>query len=264
MKFSGALGRPARPHQAVAEDVLLGDDARPPRSRSRIRARAPPATPPAAAAPVRPASSRTFTRLKILWSASTWLMRSRAPSLHSAMVTRLPACCSASTCWRTASNTLPSGCMRSGAKFRPGTGVGFDRSFGALRDREGRHAHQLGARRDVHATRCRPGRAGRAAADGRAARRPAIVERLPARVVIVGDLGEPLLGGVLRQRLERDHAARHIVEQRVEARYETAAANAPCRDSGGLRSPPGRTGPRSTAPRRPRRSRDESGGWFRW
>ena len=37
----------------------------------------------------------TGVRLCSLWSASTWLMRSRAPSLHSAIATRLPAACSA-------------------------------------------------------------------------------------------------------------------------------------------------------------------------
>ena len=61
----------------------------------------------------------TFARLASPWSASTWLMRSRAPSLHSAITTRLPAACSAWTCLVTASNTFASASARSAAKLRP-------------------------------------------------------------------------------------------------------------------------------------------------
>ncbi len=46
-------------------------------------------------------------------------MRSRAPSLHSAMTTRLRAACSAMACCVTASNTLRPGSLRSAAKLRP-------------------------------------------------------------------------------------------------------------------------------------------------
>ena len=89
-----ALGLPARPHQPLAENVLLADhrdvcgfesgldaehgerDLRA-RQRQRLRPR------------------RDWARLGSPCSASTWLMRSREPSLHSAITARLPAACSA-------------------------------------------------------------------------------------------------------------------------------------------------------------------------
>ena len=61
----------------------------------------------------------TFVRLLSPCSASTWLMRSRAPSLQSATTTRLRADCNAKTCLVTASNTLRPGSARSAAKLCP-------------------------------------------------------------------------------------------------------------------------------------------------
>ena len=46
-------------------------------------------------------------------------MRSRAPSLQSAIATRLPDACCASTCLPRASNTLAQGSARSDAKLWP-------------------------------------------------------------------------------------------------------------------------------------------------
>ena len=91
MKFSGRLRGAARPHQAVAEDVLLADD------RERRRSRSPASRPSTASATSRLRQRQRLgpvgddrPRLASPWSASTWLMRSREPSLHSAMTTRLP------------------------------------------------------------------------------------------------------------------------------------------------------------------------------
>ena len=46
------------------------------------------------------------------------------------------------------------------------------------------------------------------------------LERLRARIVMVGDLLEPLLACVVDQRIETDHCARQIIEQRREAVVE--------------------------------------------
>ena len=90
----GALRRLARPHQAVAEDVLLDDDRGVGGLEARLQAerRQPDLRRAAAPAAVR-ASRRTFTRLKMRCSLQHVAScgGSRAPSLHSAMVTRLPA-----------------------------------------------------------------------------------------------------------------------------------------------------------------------------
>ena len=48
----------------------------------------------------------------------------------------------------------------------------------------------------------------------------ALGERLPPRFVVVLDLSEALVGGVFRQRLERDHRPRQIVEDRLQAVVE--------------------------------------------
>ena len=61
-------------------------------------------TNPARIADLKAGHDRTGVRLTSLWSPSTWLMRSRAPSLHSAIATRLPAAMRADTCLLTASN----------------------------------------------------------------------------------------------------------------------------------------------------------------
>ncbi len=57
----GALRGAARPHQAVAQNVLLADDGRVRRSRSRLRGPAPRARPAASAAPGPPATNRPAT-----------------------------------------------------------------------------------------------------------------------------------------------------------------------------------------------------------
>ena len=198
-----ALGGAARPHQAVAQDVLLADDRGLGGLESGLEAEHRERRPRAAAAPARPASWRRCTRLTSRWSASTWLMRSRAPSLHSAIDDALAgvlqrldvlAC--------TASNTLPSGLRALGREIAARAGAGVDHAAGALRHRERRQPHQRRRVEPLRAIPPRRDRAGPAAAACRAgSRRP--VERLPARLVVVGDLGEPLLRGVLGQRLDR-------------------------------------------------------------
>ena len=61
----------------------------------------------------------TLVRLASLWSRSMLPMRSREPSLHSAITTFLRCACSACTCATTASNTLTEASARSGVKLRP-------------------------------------------------------------------------------------------------------------------------------------------------
>src|SRR5215813_14537517 len=46
--------------------------------------------------------------------------------------------------------------------------------------------------------------------------RSALGERLLTRLVIVGDLTEPLAGGVLGQRLEYHRGTGYVIEQRIE------------------------------------------------
>ena len=61
----------------------------------------------------------TLVRLTSLWSRSMLPMRSREPSLHSAITTFLRWACNAPTCATTASNTLTELSARSGVKLRP-------------------------------------------------------------------------------------------------------------------------------------------------
>ena len=97
-------GRFARPHQPVAQNVLLADD-------GELSVSKPDSMPTTASiASLRVACTvrqlLTLVRLSSLWSFSMLAMRSREPSLHSAITTFLRWACSARTCATTASNTL--------------------------------------------------------------------------------------------------------------------------------------------------------------
>ena len=156
----------------------------------------------------------TVDRLCSPWSASTWLMRSRAPSLHSAMTTRLPAACSDCTCLVTASNTPAAFSVRSAAKLWPARAPTSIDGAALLRHRERRQPRQ---RRGLQPLgpfgfgQIEPVRRQRLVGRAAVAR-----ERLLARLVVVLDLRQPLARGVLGQRLQDHRRARHVVEQRVE------------------------------------------------
>ena len=111
-------GRFARPHQPVAQNVLLADDGdsvgleagfHADDGQHRLVARG----------GLHGAPALTLVRLSSLWSFSMLAMRSREPSLHSAITTFLRWACSACTCATTASNTLTELSARSGVKLRP-------------------------------------------------------------------------------------------------------------------------------------------------
>ena len=88
-----------------------------------------------------------------------------------------------------------------GGEIVAGAGGDLDGVGGARAPRTASAAparHSPGAR----AIRLRRDRAGPAAAACRARRCSGLIERLLARLIIVGDLGEALVGGFLGQRLE--------------------------------------------------------------
>src|SRR5262249_49515865 len=141
-------------------------------------------------------------------------MRSRAPSLQSAMTTRLPCALSAATCRVSASNTLRPGSARSTAKLRPCLVPASMSGPCPSRDGEAR-GRRGGWGRGSPFGFAEVEPVGRQRLIRRA--RSALGERLLARLVIVLDLTEPLVGGVLGQRFEYDRGTRHVIEQRIES-----------------------------------------------
>ena len=89
------------------------------------------------------AHDATGERLARPWSASTWRMRSRAPSLHKATTTRLLSDCKAKACAVTASNTLATGLGPLGGEVAPLLGAGVDGWTPPFRQREGRKPGHL-------------------------------------------------------------------------------------------------------------------------
>jgi hypothetical protein len=181
----------------------------------------------AASAPA-PAAGVATGEIEQPCSASTCAMRSREPSLHSAITTRLPAGLQGLDMLPDrGSNTLVSASFRSGRSCgRPRAGISMVSERGLPAPRT---ASDAPARRGrgVRAIRLRRDKAGPAAMACRARRRPD--GRAPrARLVIIGDLRQALVRGVFRQRLDRDRRRRDNRTAYPSAR-ETTAANAPCR-----------------------------------
>ena len=156
----------------------------------------------------------TLVRLSSLWSFSMLPMRSREPSLHSAITTFLRWACKAPTCATTASNTLTEVSARSGVKLRParapasttpalpsGTANGVSRASAASIETFGPFV--FGQIEPVRRQRL---------VDRAAAR---MLHRLAPRLVIIGDLLEALARGILALRLDRDRRVIEIIEQRV-------------------------------------------------
>ena len=149
-------------------------------------------------------------------------MRSREPSLHSAISDALAGRLQRVTCLVTASNTLVSGSLRSAAKLWPalapisiasavpsGAENGVSRASAAVV--EPLAPFGFGEIEPVRRQRL----VGRTCAG--------LVERVLARLVVIGDLREALVRGVLGQRLERDGRAVGIIEQRVEAWWNSGS-----------------------------------------
>ena len=170
MKFSAALGRAARPHQPVAEDVLLADDGGVVRSRSRIRCRARRAPRaclgrPAPAARRRPASDCAACGRRARGSCARARPRSTARWRRAC-----PRPAAPSRACVTASNTLAPGSARSAAKLRPARAPTSITSA-RFRHRKGRQPAPAPRCRAARAIRLRRDRAGPAAAACRAASR---------------------------------------------------------------------------------------------
>ena len=213
MKFSARLAaRRGRTRRSPRMSCSL--TTRRPRSRNRIRARAPRARCPSACRPAPPARSPLEQRLSSPWSASTCFMRSREPSLHSAITTRLSSARSACTCLTTASNTLAFCSVRSAAKLRPvraPMSMIDPPSVRHRKRREPRHRHGAQPLAPFVFGEIQPVRRQR-----RVGRAHVLRERLLAGLVIVGDLREPLARRLLVERLQDHRRAGHVVEQRVE------------------------------------------------
>ena len=160
----------------------------------------------------------TGVRLTKPCSASTCAMRSREPSLHSAIMARLPAACSACTCLVTASNTFLLGSLRSAEKLWPARAAISIVSavVGRRERRQPRQRDILQALAPFAFGEIEPVRRQRLV--GRAG--SGLIERLFARLVIVGDLREALVGGFFGQRLDGDGRCAEIVEQRFQALVE--------------------------------------------
>ena len=139
----------ARPHQAVAENVLLADDGGVFGLEAALDAEHGERDRGLRAAPAPAATTPTGVRLASLWSASTWLMRSRAPSLHSATATRLPAACSASDVLAHRLEHIGVGLGALGGEIAPGARADLDH-VGRLRHGEWRQPRQ---RRGIRAAR---------------------------------------------------------------------------------------------------------------
>ena len=147
----------------------------------------------------------TLVRLSSLWSRSMLPMRSREPSLHSAITTFLRCACSAPTCATTVSNTLTAPSARSGAKLRPCRAPASITSLAAFGHRERRQPRQRGLAEPLAPfvfRQIEP--VGRQRLVDRAA--AGMFQRLAPGLVVIGDLLEALARGVLALRLDRDGA----------------------------------------------------------
>ena len=189
-------------------------------------------------------------------------MRSREPSLHSAITTFLRCACSACTCATTASNTLTVavGALRREIAALPRAGI--EHAGAALGHRERRQPRQrgfvqplgpfvLGQIEPVRRQRL----VDRAAAG--------MLQRLAPGLVIIRDLLEALARGVLALRLDRDRRVVEIIEQRIHPLLEQRqpmlhAGMAAAFADGFIEQIVA-----LAARRRPRHSPCGSGGWFR-
>ena len=197
--------------------------------------------------PAHPASCRRWSRLASLWSASTCAMRSRAPSLHSAMTTRLPlalqrlrhARARHRTHWHSAARVRPQNCGPAACRHRSRAGVRIGER------RQPRQRAGVAPRLPFVFGKIKPVRRQRMI--GRAA--------APLRAAACAPRNSPRSARAARARHPRPAArARSACRAHSRTAYracrETAAASAPCRDSGGPRSPP-RRADRSTTCRTP-------------
>ncbi len=216
-----ALGRLARPHQAIAQDVLLADhreavgleagfepEHREPDLRLRQRQHGGPVV-----------DRREIEDLVVGEHMAHAVARAVAPQReHDALAGRLQRVHMG--LHRLEHVGVGLGPLRREIAALPGAGVDHRRR--AFRRRERREAHEpagveplapfgLGEIEPVRRQRL----VGRAAARVGARRHV-----LGARLVVIGDLGEALLGGVLGQRLDHDRGAGEIIEQRVEVVME--------------------------------------------
>ena len=181
MKFSSLRAALARPHQAVAENVLLGDDERGPSVSKPVSS---PSTASAdrrcaavagACAPDSPTSAGCAARGR----PSTCAMRSREPSTTARGSTRLRRPAAPAICATTASKTLTVGVGALGRETAPVPRAGIDRRCASSVGH--RERRQRGQRRFVQPLRPfgrRADRAGPAAAACRARRPPALLQRL--------------------------------------------------------------------------------------
>ena len=146
-------------------------------------------------------------------------MRSREPSLHSAMTTRLPAACSAFDVRLHRVEHVGVGLAALGDEIVAGMRADLDDVGGAFRRGERRQPRQRGAIEPLAPFgfgEIKPLRRQRLI--GRAA--AGLIDRVLARLIIVGDLRQPLVRGFLGQRLDGDRRAVDIIEQRLQAVVE--------------------------------------------
>ena len=174
-------------------------------------------------------------------------MRSRAPSLHSATATRLPAACSAMHVLAHRLEHVGARLGALGGEVVAGARADIDDVAGRRAPRTASAAPAPRVER-ARAIRLPPDRAGPAAAACRPACTPSL-QRLAARVVIIGDLRQAARARRPRPAARARAACPADNRTACRACRGTAAASAPCRDSGGLRSPPRRADrPASAAP----------------
>jgi len=142
-------------------------------------------------------------------------MRSREPSLHIAMTTRLPPAWSVSTCFLTASKTLVLASLRSAAKLWPARApisIVSEPASGVANWVKPRERRAVEAFAPFGFGKIQP--VGRQWLIGCAA--ASLVEGLLAGLIIIGDLRQALVRGFFRERLDRDRRRFEIVEQRLQ------------------------------------------------
>ena len=215
MKFSARFDAPARANEALAQNVLLGDQRRVGGLETGIEAEHGERDLRGADSASACGHDATGARLSSRCSASTCAMRSREPSLHMAMTTRLPAACSAFDVFGHRVKDAGGGLVPLGSEVMAGMHAGLDGVRGAFGRGERRQAGERGIVEPFAPFgfgKIKPIRRQRLI--GRAAAR--LVERVLARLIIVGDLREPLVGGFFGERLDRDRRAFDVIEQRFQ------------------------------------------------
>ena len=213
------LRSPARAHQALAQNVFFGDEREVGGLEAGIDAEHGERDLRGAARPAPAATTATGARLsKPMLGEHVRHALARARRSTCAIDDALAGGLQPSTCFLTASKTLVLGSLRSAAKLWPACvpiSIASAAPSGAANGDSRASARTVEPLAPFGFGKIEPVRRQRLV---RRAASPlaGLIERILARLIIIGDLRQPLVRGFLRQRLDRERRCLDIIEQRLE------------------------------------------------